>query len=97
MVIRREIVNAVLNDAEMRGINLDALKEELFTSRTHLAMVARHEVEVGMFYRERHRPVRKSSATVYAESKLGNVDAIPQFTEKQIEIAAAVLEKRKLK
>lgn len=88
------IVTAVLSEAELRGIDLSALMEESFTSRSHLSMVARHELKVRMIYREVYRPVRKPSVTVYPDGMLGAVDNVPQFTKKQIEIAEAVLQGR---
>lgn len=87
-------VSAVLSEAELRGIDLSALMEESFTSRSHLAMVARHEMKVRAIYSEVFRPARKSSATVYSAAMLNGVDVVPQFTKKQIEIAMAVSEMR---
>lgn len=88
------IVTAVLSEAELRGIDLSALMEESFTSRSHLAMVARHEMKVRAIYSEVFRPARKYSATVYSAAMLNDVDVVPQFTKKQIEIAMAVSEMR---
>lgn len=87
-------VTAVLSEAELRGIDVDALMEESFTSRSHLAMVARHEMKVRAIYSEVFRPISKSSATVYSAAMLNGVDVVPQFTKKQIEIAMAVSEMR---
>lgn len=95
MVIRGRGVSVVLNEAELRGIDMKQLRKELFTSREHLAMVAKHEEVVRNFYRRKHFPVKQSGITVYADSMLDTVDN--KFTERQIEIAIAVLEKDKLK
>lgn len=87
-------VTAVLNEAELRGIDLKALMEESFTSRSHLAMVARHEIKVKMIYNEIYRPERKTRPSANTGIRLDHVDEVPQFTKKQIEIAQTILEKR---
>ena len=85
---------AVQSEAELRGIDLEALMDELFTSRPHLAMVARHEIKVRMIYKEVYRPMRKTRPSVNPGIRLDDVDEVPQFTKKQIEIAQTILEKR---
>ncbi len=80
------IVTAVLSEAELRGIDVDALMEESFTSRSHLAMVARHEMKVRAIYSEVFRPTRKSSATVYSAAMLNGVDVVPQFTKNKLRL-----------
>ncbi len=60
-------------------------------------MMARHEMKVKMIYKEIYRPPRKNKTSVNPGSRLDDVDVVPQFTKKQIEIAETILGKRKLK
>ena len=76
-------MNAVQSEAELRGIDMEALMEESFTSKTHLAMVARHEMKVRMIYKEIYRPVKKTKTYVNPGIRVDVVNEVSQFTKKQ--------------
>lgn len=86
----------MFNEAKLRGINMRKLRQESFTSTKHLKLVEMHELRVaalreGFDFPERpkERPkVRKS----VPRSKVKEVIE-PTFTETQLRIAQAVLEK----
>jgi hypothetical protein len=72
------------------------LMKESFTSRDHLAMVREHEARVREYYgKAKYSP--QSCVTVNPQGKIDVVEVVPQFTQKQIEIAMSVLEKRERK
>ena len=71
--------------------------KESFTSPQHLVMMREHEARVRDYYgKNKYRP-KESSVSVNAADKIDVVEVVPQFTQKQIEIALAVLEKRERK
>lgn len=99
--------SADFSEAELRGVDLDALRQESFTSKTHLNMVKAHELKKA--YR-RHREFRpeKTITQILAErefvfrramSELADIvekseSSGVQFTAEQIEIATKVAESK---
>ncbi len=94
------------NEAKLRGINLRKLRNESFTSASHLSMVAEHELRAQVYWqqvRERARPaarprikndtpkVQASVETVVSSDR--NVSPEIRFTPEQLRIAMAALDK----
>lgn len=100
-----------LSEAELRGIDVSALEEERFTSRTHLRMIAEHELRA-KWYRiraaevARPEPVKRKVApdSKIQETKVapeakpqGKVEGVSKylFNPEQIRIAEAIFRKEK--
>lgn len=95
------------NEAKLRGIDMRKLRQESFTSRQHLRMVAEHELRVEQFkrsnvksFRPETRPVVKQKTTNVQQivekrvSSARNVSNEYRFTPEQMRIAMSVLDKK---
>lgn len=91
------------NEAELRGIDLRKLRQESFTSRQHLSMVAEHELRSEQ-YRERRRHLfhdwnpdtpKIQPKVEKTEKRAKNVPTKYRFTPEQLRIAMAVANKEK--
>jgi hypothetical protein len=87
------------DEAKLRGIDVVELQDESFTSYGHRQMMARHEARTKLFheYAKMHpssTPTDTPKVTpIDKPAKVRKNKKQPQFTEAQIRIAQAVLEK----
>lgn len=90
----------VIDEALLRGIDLAALEEERFTSRTHLRMVAEHELKarwLRIVAAEVARPEPVKRKVAPKTKPQGKVETAKQylFNSEQIRIAEAIFRKEK--
>lgn len=88
---------AVFDEASLRGIDLNKLQNELFTSRTHLRMVADHEWRVSWYQirsAEQARPEKANKTNIKSQDMVETANKI-LFNPEQIRIADAIFRKRK--
>lgn len=93
----------MFDEAHLRGIDLEKLQEESFTSKEHLKMMAHHEV----FAREYWRIMRETARPVEPEpiKKVRSVKPVGKvrlskkylFSPEQINIANAIFRNEKNK
>jgi hypothetical protein len=96
------------NEAQLRGIDMRKLRQELFTSQKHLSMVAEHEQKSKLFwelFREPERPrtspaIKSDTPKVQPKVEIStkpdrNVSRQYRFTPEQLRIAMSIAEKRK--
>jgi hypothetical protein len=95
------------DEAKLRGIDKDKLEDEQFYSYAHLRLVKLHEERARLFHeyakmKDNHRqvsvPEKQESDTpkqkpVAKPAKMVKNKQKPQFTEAQLRIAKAVLDK----
>ena len=96
-VIRLGSVIVVLDEARLRGIDLDALQNELFTSPDHLRMIARHEL-AAKWYRIRAAEVARPPAPKKTKAKsqdMVETETKYLFSTDQVRIAQAIFRKEK--
>lgn len=91
----------MFNEAQLRGIDLEKLREESFSSREHLKMMAEHEVFAKTYWqivRETARPVEKKlppkMKTVKPPVRV-KTSKTYLFTPEQVSIAEAIFRKEK--
>jgi hypothetical protein len=93
----------MFNEAQLRGIDLDKLQEESFSSREHLKMMAHHEIFAREYWRimkETARP--EASKTTKKVKSVKPVAKVRQskkylFTPEQVNIANAIFRNEKNK
>lgn len=88
---------AVLDEARLRGIDLDALQRELFTDPAHIRMIAEHELNA-KWYRIRAAEVARPPAPKKTKAKSQDkveTETKYLFTPDQVRIAEAIFRKEK--
>lgn len=99
-VILQGSVIAVFNEAELRGIDLQKLEDERFTSRKHIQMVTEHRIRAD-WYRIRSAEIaRPEKPPVKKKTKAKpqcKVEVVRKylFTSEQVRIAGAIFRKEK--
>lgn len=94
------VILMAFDEARMRGIDLEKLEDEQFYSYAHLRLVKLHEERARLFheYAKMKPPATPPDDTpkvvpVHKPAKVYKNSKKPQFTEAQIRIAQAVLDK----
>lgn len=95
--IRLGSVIAVLDEARLRGINLDKLQHELFTDPAHIRMITEHELRA-KWYRIRAAEVARPAKVKKTKAKSQDMVETERkylFNPDQVRIAQAIFRKEK--